>query len=80
MTDSTFATVRHIVATAVDVDIAQVTIEADIFDDLNADSLAVLELIMALEEEYDFELEEEQYAGLKTVGDIVTLIDSSKSV
>jgi acyl carrier protein len=79
MANSTFETVQRIVASAVDVDTARVTIDADLLNDLEADSLAVLELIMALETEYGFEFEEDEYAGLKTVGDIVTLIDSSQA-
>jgi len=79
MANSTFETVQRIVAEAADVDSARVTIDADIVNDLEADSLAVLELIMALETEYGFEFEEDEYAGLKTVGDIVTLIDSSQA-
>jgi acyl carrier protein len=79
MANSTFETVQRIVAEAADVDPARVTIDADIVNDLEADSRAVLELIMALETEYGFVFEEDEYAGLKTVGDIVTLIDSSQA-
>ncbi len=49
--------------------------EANIQDDLGADSLDVVDLVMSLEEEYDIEIPDEAVANIKTVGDIVKYIE-----
>jgi len=54
----------------------EVTLEAKIIDDLGADSLAVMQLVMALEDEYDIEVPEDDVTKLKTVNDIVKYIES----
>lgn len=56
-------------------DAADVTLEANIIEDLDADSLSVMEVVMNLEEEYDVEVEEEAIKTLKTVGDVVAFIE-----
>ena len=50
------------------VDAAKVTMEASFADDLDADSLDLVELVMALEEEFDVTVEEEELEGIATVG------------
>ncbi|MFV0499268.1 MAG: acyl carrier protein [Bacilli bacterium] len=52
-----------------------VKLESNIIEDLDADSLSVMEVVMNLEEEYDVEVEEEAIKTLKTVGDVVTFIE-----
>ena len=52
----------------------QVTIEAKFADDLDADSLDLVELVMALEEEFDMTVEEEELEGIETVGQAYDLI------
>ena len=56
------------------VDAAQVTREAKFADDLDADSLDLAELVMALEDEFDITVEEEELADITTVGDAVDLV------
>lgn len=56
-------------------DAADVKLEANIIEDLDADSLSVMEVVMNLEEEYDIEVEEEAIKTLVTVGDVVTFIE-----
>ncbi|MFV0424187.1 MAG: acyl carrier protein [Bacilli bacterium] len=56
-------------------DATDVKLEANIIEDLDADSLSVMEVIMNLEEEYDIEVEEDAIKTLKTVGDVVTFIE-----
>ncbi len=56
------------------VDAAQVTKEASFADDLDSDSLDLVELVMALEEEFDVSVEEEELEGIDTVGAAYTLI------
>ncbi len=52
-----------------------VTLEANIIEDLEADSLSVMEVVMNLEDEYDVEVDEEDIKSLKTVGDVVSYIE-----
>jgi acyl carrier protein len=54
---------------------AQVTLDASFADDLEADSLDLTELVMALEEEFDIEVDEDDLEGIKTVGDAFALIE-----
>ncbi|MDQ2649249.1 MAG: acyl carrier protein [Actinomycetota bacterium] len=56
------------------VDAAQVTRDAKFADDLDADSLDLAELVMALEDEFDITVEEEELADITTVGDAVDLV------
>ena len=56
------------------VDARQVTREASFADDLNADSLDLVELIMALEEEFGVTVEEEELEGITTIGGAYDLI------
>ena len=55
---------------------SQVTPEASFADDLDADSLDLVELVMALEEEFDVTVEEEELEGIGTVGGAFDLIKS----
>lgn len=56
------------------VEAGQVTMEASFADDLDADSLDLVELVMALEEEFDVTVEEEELEGITTVGAAFNLI------
>tara|TARA_B100001769_G_C21630475_1_gene352560 strand:+ start:273 stop:509 length:237 start_codon:yes stop_codon:yes gene_type:complete len=58
------------------VDTTQVTMEASFADDLDADSLDLVELVMALEEEFDVTVEEEELEGITTIGAAFNLITS----
>ena len=57
-------------------DASAVTPEASFADDLDADSLDLVELVMALEEEFDISVEEEELSDVATVGDAVALVES----
>ena len=59
------------------VDASAVTPEASFADDLDADSLDLVELVMALEEEFDISVEEEELSDVATVGDAVALVESN---
>ncbi|ORJ63566.1 acyl carrier protein [Geothermobacter hydrogeniphilus] len=69
--------VKQIVAEQLGVDEAQVTLEAAFMDDLGADSLDTVELVMALEEEFDIEISDEDAEKIQKVQDAVTYISEN---
>jgi len=66
--------VKEIVAEQLNVEEAQVTNEASFMDDLGADSLDTVELVMALEEEFDIEISDEDAEKIQTVQDAIDYI------
>ena len=75
---NTFDKVKAIVVEQLGVDEAEVTIDSTFIDDLGADSLDIVELIMAFEEEFDIEIPDDVAEKIKTVKDTVEYIDSAK--
>ncbi len=73
---TTFERVRDIIVEQLGVDAGDVTMEASFRDDLEADSLDLVELIMAFEEEFGGEISDEQAQKILTVGDAVTFLSS----
>jgi acyl carrier protein len=69
-----FAKVKTIVADQLSVDASEVKPEANFANDLSADSLDVVELVMALEEEFEIEIPDEAAEEIKTVQDAVDFI------
>ena len=77
MSDATYAKIRKIVAEELNVAEDAVTMDASFQDDLGADSLALVELIMALEEQFELDsIPDEDAEKIKTVKDAVDYIDS----
>ena len=74
-----FEKVRDIIVETLGCDAEEVTPEASLSDDLGADSLAAVELVMALEEATGLSIGEEDAANLKTVGDILTYLAAHKN-
>ncbi len=72
-----FDKVKDILVDQLDVEEEKVTMEASIVDDLGADSLDLVDLVMSLEEEFDVEIPDEQVENIKTVGDIVKYIEDN---
>jgi acyl carrier protein len=68
--------VKKIIVDRLDVDAEEVTLEASFKDDLGADSLDVVELVMELEDEFDMEISDEDAEKISTVGDAVNYINS----
>lgn len=74
---TTFDRVKKIIVEQLGVDEAEVTLEASITDDLGADSLDQVELVMAFETEFNIDIPDEEAEKIKTVGDAVTKIDET---
>ncbi len=72
-----FAKVKSIVVDQLGVDEGDVTMETS-FEELNADSLDIVELIMALEEEFDLDIPDEEAEKIRTVGDAVDYIKKNQ--
>lgn len=68
--------VTKVVVDRLGVDESEVKLEASFRDDLGADSLDVVELVMELEEEFDMQIDDEDAEKIATVGDAVTFIQS----
>ena len=73
---TTFERVREIIVDQLGVDPAEVTMEANFREDLEADSLDLVELIMRFEEEFGGEISDEQAQEIVTVGNAVKHLDS----
>lgn len=69
-----FEKMQQILAEQLDADIESITLETDIQDDLGADSLDVVEMLMSIEDEFDIEIPDDQIENLKTVGNVVDYI------
>ena len=71
-----FERVKNVIVDQLSVEADEVTLEASFVDDLGADSLDVVELIMGLETEFDIEIPDEDAEKISTVGDAVEYIKS----
>lgn len=72
------AKVKEIICEQLGVNEDEVTPDASFIEDLGADSLDIVELVMALEEEYDMEITDEEAEKIRTVQDVITYIESHK--
>ncbi len=72
-----FEKMKQILADQLDADIDSITMETDIADDLGADSLDVVEMLMSIEDEFEVEIPDDQIENLKTVGNVVEYIQEN---
>lgn len=75
---NTFETVKKIILENLSCDESDVTETANLMNDLGADSLDAVELVMALEEEFDIKIEDDSMSSFKTVADIVNFVNAQK--
>ena len=74
-----FEEIRDIIAEQLSIDdLDELTLDTSLKDDLNADSLDAVELIMQIEEEFEVEIPDEVASNMKTVKDIVDYIEANK--
>jgi len=74
-----FEKVKSILVEELDLNAEDVTLESDIKNDLGADSLDMVDLIMSIEDEFEIKVAESDAASIKTVGDIVNYIEQQKA-
>lgn len=74
MSDDNFTRFQNCTVEVLSVEADQVTTEATFADDLDSDSLDLVELVMALEEEFDITIDEEELEGIETVGQAFDLV------
>ena len=70
-----FEKIRDRLAEQLDIPADSITPESDIIDDLEADSLTVLDMVMTLEDEFDIEIPDEDVEKLRTVGSVVSYVE-----
>lgn len=71
-----FEKIKKILCDQLDVEEDSISMDSTITDDLGADSLDVVDLIMSIEEEFDIEFQDDKIDSVKTVGDIVHYIEN----
>ena len=73
-----FEKIREILATQFDKDPEEITMDTDIQDDFNADSLDIVDLLMSIEDEFDISIPDEDVTGMKCVGDLVKYLENNQ--
>lgn len=70
-------TVKSILVEQLGIDASEISLDSNFIDDLNADSLDIVELVMAMEQEFGMSIPDEEAENIKTVGDAVEFIKSN---
>lgn len=70
-----FERIRDLIAEKVGVEPEEISMETSFADDLEADSITLFELVMAIEDEFDIEVDDESIEKIETVGDIVNYLE-----
>lgn len=73
-----FEKVKKIIAEQLDFDVSEINAESSIADDLGADSLDVVDMIMTFEDEFGVEIPDDAVETIKTVGDVVKFIEDNQ--
>jgi acyl carrier protein len=72
--------VKNIIVEQLNVDAESVTADASFVEDLGADSLDIVELVMTMEEEFDLEIPDEDAEKIKSVGDVISYVQTRAKV
>ena len=72
-----FARIREIICDQLDLEEDKVTMDSDIMEDFEADSLDVVDLVMSIEDEFGLEVPDDQIENFRTVGDVVRYIEEN---
>ena len=72
-----FEKVREILCEQLEIDPDEITLDTDIINDLGADSLDLVDLVMSFEDEFGIEMPEDEIENIKTVGDIVKYLEEN---
>ncbi len=73
-----FEKIKELLAEQLDASADDMSMDTDIANDLGADSLDVVELLMAIEDEFDIEIPDDKIEVIKTIGDLVKYIEENK--
>ena len=73
-----FEKIAKVLADQLGIDKSKITLESKIVEDLGADSLDVVELLMSLEEEYGITVSDDEAGAIRTVGDLVALLEKKQ--
>ncbi|MEG0229581.1 MAG: acyl carrier protein [Oscillospiraceae bacterium] len=73
-----FDKIKALLADQLDIEEDKIAMDSSITEDLGADSLDVVDLVMSLEDEFDLEIPDDQVENIKTVGDIVKFIEDAQ--
>ena len=73
----TFEKISQLLAEQLSIDEEKITMESDILDDFDADSLDIVDMVMNLEDEFGVEVPDEEVENLRTVGDVVRYIEEN---
>lgn len=72
-----FERIREMLAEQLEIEPEKITMESDILEDFDADSLDVVDMVMSLEDEFGIEIPDEQVENLRTVGDVVRYVEEN---
>ena len=72
-----FERIREMLAEQLEIEPEKITMESDILEDFEADSLDVVDMVMSLEDEFGIEIPDEQVENLRTVGDVVRYLEEN---
>ncbi len=71
-----FETIRKLLSEQLDIDEDEITMESTLLEDLGADSIELVDLVMSVEEEYDIEVPDDALDNIRTVGDAVRYLEN----
>ena len=73
----TFERIRELLAEQLDIDEEKITMDSNILEDFEADSLDVVDMVMSLEDEFGVKIPDEEIENLHTVGDVVRYVEDN---